>query len=127
MTKKEKIQKITEYKATARESIVRDMEGLGVYKKEYEGLIDMYADMVAQYNIAWEEFLAGGCATECKTKAGGIRKTAAITTMEELRRQIGAYADRLCISPKSRKEAEKKEGSKLEKVFAEIRKLPNSV
>ena len=127
MTKKDKIEKITKYKTAARESVVQDMKQLGVYKPELNGIIDLYADMVAQYNLAWEEFLQGGCSAECKTKAGGVRKTAAVTTMEELRRQIGAYADRLCITPKTQSAGEKKAGSKLEKVFAEITQLQGSV
>lgn len=127
MTKKDKIEKITKYKTAARESVVQDMKRLGVYKPEFNGIIDLYADMVAQYNLAWEEFLQGGCSAECKTKAGGVRKTAAVTTMEELRRQIGSYADRLCITPKTQGAGEKKAGSKLEKVFAEITQLQGSV
>lgn len=123
MTKQDKINKINKYRESVRKIVVQDMKKLGVYKKEFDGIIDLYVDMVAQYNLAWEEFVESGCVAECKTKAGGVRKTAALTTMEELRRQIGTYADRLCITPKTQKVEEQKAGSKLEQVFAEIGKL----
>lgn len=123
MNKKDKIEKINKYKSAAKKFVKQDMKMLGVYKQEFDGIIDLYSDMVAQYNLAWEEFLESGCVAECKTKAGGVRKTAALTTMEELRRQIGVYADRLCITPKMHKQEEQKAGSKLEQVFAEIEKL----
>ena len=127
MTKKDKKEKINEYKSKVHAIVVQDMKQLGVYKPEFNGIIDLYVDMVAQYNLAWDEFVESGCVAECKTKAGGVRKTAALTTMEELRRQIGTYADRLCITPKTQKAEEQKAGSKLEQVFAEIEKLQSGV
>ena len=122
MNKTEKIDKINEYKIKAQNKTKKDMKSLGIYRKEFDKLIEMYAEMKAQYDLAWEEFVESGCQAECQTKTGGTRKTAAVITMEELRRQIGAYSDRLCITPKSNIE-EKKAESKLEEVIAEIGKL----
>lgn len=123
MTKQEKIKRINEYKAQAQTAVQKDMIALGIYREEFDKIIEMYAEMKAQYDLAWEEFVASGCKAECQTKTGGTRKTAAVTTMEELRRQIGAYADRLCITPKSQNVEEKKVGSKLEEVLAQVGKL----
>lgn len=121
MTAKEKIDKINTQKANIKKAVIQDMTKLGTYKDEYIDIIDMYAEMCAQYNLAWDEFVSSGCKCECKTKAGGVRKTAAVTTMEELRRQIGAYSDRLCLNPKTNKENERgKPQSKLDKAMQKI-------
>ena len=127
MTIEDKQKKIRRYKRTALAETQRNMEALGNYKAEFAPVMEKYADMLAQYKLAWEEFVESGCVAECPTKAGGVRKTAAVTTMEELRRQIGAYADRLCLTPKTNDIAGRNERqSTLEAVFAEIGKLQNS-
>lgn len=126
MTIKDRKAKVLEYKDEFGETVKADMRALHVYRPEYEKTIEIYADMLAQYRLAWEEFVASGCRAECKTKAGGVRKTAALTTMEELRRQIGAYADRLCLTPKTKAEKEKTV-SKLEEAMGKISKLQNSI
>lgn len=123
MTKEEKAERIKKFKRNAKRHLMKDMRTLGHYRKEYDGVIDLTADMIAQYNLAWEMFVENGCKAECVTTAGGVRKTAEVTTMEELRRQIGQYMDRLKLTPKSQAETEHKQVSALETVFAEIKQL----
>ena len=128
MTTEEKQKKIKRYRKAALNETKANMERLGNFKEEFATVVEKYADMLAQYQLAWEEFVESGCVEECPTKAGGVRKTAAVTTMEELRRQIGAYADRLCLTPKTNDVIGKKERqSTLEAVFAEIGKLQDSL
>ena len=123
MTLLEKTTAILAYTEEEFKKAVKDMESLGIYRKEFETLLRMYAEARAQYRLAWEEFVDSGCVAECKTNAGGVRKTAALTTMEELRRQIGAYADRLKLAPKAYGMEENGKDSKLEKILGEIGKL----
>ena len=127
MTIKEKKTKIIQYRNDFRQATIDNMKMLGVYKPQFNKTIEMYADMLAQYEIAWQEFVESGCKAECPTKAGGVRKTAALTTMEELRRQIGAYSDRLRLTPKTAAEKETKEESKFERAMEKIEKLRGSV
>lgn len=127
MTTEEKSTTILAYMEEEFDKAVNDMSTLGIYRKEFETLLRMYAEVRAQYRLAWEEFVESGCVAECKTNAGGVRKTAALTTMEELRRQIGAYADRLKLAPKSYGMEEQGNGSKLEKILGEVGKLQSGV
>lgn len=128
VTDEEKKKKIRRLKRKAAAETRRNMESLGNYKEEFAPMVEKYADMLAQYSLSWEEFIESGCKSECPTKAGGVRKTAAVTTMEELRRQIGAYADRLCLTPKTNNVVEVKERkSAIDSVLEEITKLSNSV
>jgi hypothetical protein len=80
---------------------IKAMKSLGIYKKEYDPLIDIYADLNFQYNEALEEFDLSGRAYETETAAGGSKKSAIIATLESLRKDILAYSDRLCLNPKS--------------------------
>ncbi|KGL45053.1 terminase [Listeriaceae bacterium FSL A5-0209] len=80
---------------------VKDMKSLGVYKIEYDPLIDIYVDLRVQYLAAMKEFTQSGCAYETKTAAGGSKKSAIVGTMEVLRKDLLAYSDRLCLNPKA--------------------------
>jgi hypothetical protein len=80
--------------------VIKDMKGLSVYKKEYDRLIDIYVDLNIQYDIALEEFVKSGYECETETAAGGTKKSALVGTLENLRKDILAYSDRLCLNPK---------------------------
>lgn len=92
-------------KATTKDTIakntIRDMKKLGVYKPEYNPLIDVYADMMSQYIKANQEFVKGGYRYETTTAAGNPKKSGIVATLENLRKDILAYSDRLCLNPKS--------------------------
>ncbi|OEH52960.1 terminase [Oceanobacillus sp. E9] len=101
MTRENKAE-LTDYEALSiKDKIVRDMEGLGTYKPEYDAVITIYADLLAQYNQANQEFIESGYQYETKTAAGGTKKSAIVATLENLRKDIIAYSDRLCLNPKS--------------------------
>ena len=80
---------------------IRDMKELGVHKPQFNRLIDIYAGLVHQYLIALKEFEASGYVYEVETAAGGSKKSPIVATLENLRKDILAYSDRLCLNPKA--------------------------
>lgn len=80
---------------------IQDMKTLGVYKKEYNQLIDIYSDLLSQYLRATKEFEKSGYEYETETAAGGSKKSAIVATLETLRKDLLAYSDRLCLNPKA--------------------------
>lgn len=109
-------------KATTKETIARntknDMKNLGIYKPEYDPLINVYADMMSQYLKANDEFIEGGYQYEVETAAGNPKKSAIVATLENLRKDILAYSDRLQLNPKSlnvEPPKEKESGSPLDR------------
>ncbi|RKJ41896.1 P27 family phage terminase small subunit [Butyricicoccus sp. 1XD8-22] len=77
------------------------MKNLGTYKPEYDPLIDVYSDILSQYLRANKEFEESGYRYETETAAGGTKKSAIVATLENLRKDLLAYSDRLCLNPKS--------------------------
>lgn len=84
-----------------KEQVVEDMEGLGVYKPEYDSMITIYAGLLEQYYQVSVSFEQGGRLYETTTAAGGTKKSALVSTLESLRKDIVTYSDRLCLNPKS--------------------------
>ena len=110
-------------KETIAKNTVRDMQVLGVYKPEYDPLINVYADIYSQYLKANKQFEDSGYAYETETAAGGTKKTAIVSALENLRKDILYYSDRLCLNPKSSniEPPKKDEGSALDR-FLESQK-----
>jgi len=86
---------------TVKRATIRDMKKLGIHKPEYNRLIDVYAGLVHQYLAAVDKFKKGGCQYETETAAGNPKKSGIVSTMENLRKDILAYSDRLCLNPKA--------------------------
>ena len=113
-------------KVPTRESIkrktIRDMKELGVHKPQFNRLIDIYAGLVHQYLLALQEFEAGGYQYEVETGAGGSKKSPIVATLENLRKDILQYSDRLCLNPKSLETVttESANKSKLASVLSEL-------
>ncbi|MED4052946.1 P27 family phage terminase small subunit [Niallia taxi] len=97
-----KTAEIVEYEAqTIKEKVIADMTGLGTYKPEYDAVITIYSDLLAQYHDANKKFEESNYQYETMTAAGGTKKSAIVATLENLRKDILAYSDRLCLNPKS--------------------------
>jgi len=79
----------------------KDMQMLAVYKPEYDPLINLYAELVVQYNTITEKFRKSGFKFQESTADGGFKKAPIVATLEALRKDILAYSDRLCLNPKS--------------------------
>jgi phage terminase small subunit len=88
-------------KETVKRATITDMKKLGTYKPEYNRLISIYAELVEQYGILTEKFVAGDYKVEVVTMQGGAKKAPIVATLEALRKDILAYSDRLCLNPKS--------------------------
>lgn len=114
-------------KVPSRETIkrrtIKEMKELGTHKPQYNRIIDIYADMLFQYLMALEEFESGGYQYETETAAGGTKKSAIVATLENLRKDILAYSDRLLLNPKSLDtvKLENNKGSSLAQVLSELR------
>lgn len=88
-------------KETIKRATIRDMKRRGTHKPEYNRIIDIYAGLVHQYLAALDEFVRGGSQYETETAAGGTKKAALVSTLENLRKDILRYSDRLLLNPKS--------------------------
>lgn len=80
---------------------VQKMEELGVYRKEYNGTIRIFAELCGQYQILTERFEKSKYKIQTKSAQGGMKKAPIVATLESLRKDILAYSDRLCLNPKS--------------------------
>lgn len=96
-----KSRKRTPTKETVKRATIKDMKSLGIHKSEYNRLIDIYAGLVHQYLLAVKEFEESGYQYETETAAGNPKKSGIVSTMENLRKDILAYSDRLCLNPKA--------------------------
>lgn len=87
-------------KETIKKTTIADMKKLGVYKPEYNRLIDIYAELVEQYGLLNQRFKDSNYDFEVETMQGGTKKAPIVATLEALRKDILAYSDRLCLNPK---------------------------
>lgn len=102
------------------ERTVSDMRTLGVYKAEFDPIIQVYAELVVQYNTLTERFQNSGMRYQVKTADGGAKKAPIVATLEALRKDILAYSDRLCLNPKALETVtvDKPKASKLQGLLA---------
>lgn len=78
---------------------VRDqMKSLGVYKPEFEPIIEVYCQLHEQYRVLTERFIKSGYDIKEFT-ATGTKKAPIVTTLEALRKDILAYATQLGLTP----------------------------
>ena len=107
-------------KETIKKKTISDMIKLGTYKPEYEPVIDIYCEMREQYEVYIKQLK--NCNYECaeSTGAGGTKKSALVSTIETLRKDLLQYSDRLQLNPKSNdtKDTVKKKPSTLAKALS---------
>ncbi|EOB9432484.1 P27 family phage terminase small subunit [Listeria innocua] len=124
MAKKSKVESIEKYKPlSVKERVIKDMKGLGVYKTEYDNIITIYCDLLTQYDDAQKKFVDSNYQYETSTAAGGTKKSAIVATLENLRKDIIAYSDRLCLNPRAIENitTENKKQSSLSDILSEMR------
>lgn len=113
-------------KATIRKQVIENMKELGIYKKEYRTTIDIFVDMVHQYEVFSEQFAEQGYRVEeeytNKAGATNMRKTPIYGALEKLRMDISTYSNLLCLNPKALESvtAEKQNKSKLADVLSKL-------
>lgn len=115
-------------KTTIKRQVVQSMKDLGVYRKEYRNTIDIFVDMIHQYEIFTDEFEKENFAVqeEYTNKAGAtnMRKTPVYSAMEKIRMDISTYSNLLCLNPKALESvtAESENKSRLASVLNQFEK-----
>ena len=87
-------------KTTYKQRIISDMKSLGTYKKEFEQIIDIYADLLVQYRNTLQQYEEEKMENELYMKETG-KKPPLMLVIENLRKDIITYSDRLVLNPKS--------------------------
>lgn len=104
-------------KATIKKQTVKEMKKLGVYRPEYDRIVDIYAGLCEQYHRLMKEYDQGGrYGYATPTADGGEKKSPLVATIEVVRRDILAYSDRLMLNPKSERESKKPVDAKRSKL-----------
>lgn len=110
-------------KATIKRNTIEDMKALGVFKPQYDRIVDIYSELCEQYIILTRKFEKDKYKFQVDTGQGGAKKAPIVATLESLRKDILAYSDRLCLNPKSIETVttEKATKSKLVSVLSELK------
>ncbi|MHC5250464.1 P27 family phage terminase small subunit [Enterococcus sp. LJL90] len=104
--------KLLPSKDTIKRRTVKRMKELGVYKVQYTQLIDVFVDMLHQYNYLTNEFEESGYQVMIETEKSDGKKSPILATLETLRKDIGVYSDKLMLNPKTNVSGAKKGPSK---------------
>lgn len=95
------------------------MKGLGTYKTQYNQVIEVYADMLYQYNVLSRKFEEEDFEVIIETEKSGGKKSPILASLESLRKDIGAYSDRLMLNAKTYN-AEIEQSEKEESAFSKL-------
>ena len=87
-------------------------------------MIKIYADMLRQYQVAMKQFIADGEVYEVETAAGGTKKSGTAIALDNLRKDISGYSDKLMLNPKSldKVQPQSNEVDTMSKIFGEFEK-----
>ena len=102
------------------------MQALGVYKPEFEPIIEIYSQLREQYNILTQRFIDSDYDFKEYTNTG-TKKAPIVTTLEALRKDILAYAAQLGLTPQGLLKADdaafkKPKSSALASMISELNK-----
>ena len=86
---------------TIKRRTIAYMKELGTYKVQYNQLIEIYTDMIYQYNFLSRKFEEGNYSVIIATEKSDGKKNPIYTSLEGLRKDIGVYSDRLQLNPKA--------------------------
>lgn len=110
-------------KETIKKNTVNDMKKLGTYKPEYEPIIDIYSELREQYELYTKQLKDNKYKCDEYTAAGGTKKSALISTIETLRKDILQYSDRLCLNPKAMQSEKSDKKKKISRLGAALSSL----
>lgn len=88
-------------KEEIRDQTIQSMKALGTYKEQYNQIIDIYVDMLYQYQELSRQFEEGGYQASVETECSGGKKNPVLVSLENLRKDIGTYSDRLMLNAKA--------------------------
>ncbi len=91
-------------KDTIKSNTIKKMRRLGVYKPEYDDIIDIYSELTEQYRRLTKIYRDDGFEYSTTTADGGEKKNPIVATLESLRKDILQYSDRLCLNPRAANE-----------------------
>lgn len=94
------VSKTDDIKTVYKQRIISDMKSLGTYKLEFEQIIDIYADLLVQYRNTLKQYHDEKEEHDMYMFETG-RKPPLILVIENLRKDIITYSDRLVLNPKS--------------------------
>ena len=77
------------------------MRALGTYKTQYNQVIEIYSDMLYQYNYLSRKFEEENYEVVVETEKSGGKKSPILVSLEQLRKDIGTYSDRLMLNAKT--------------------------
>lgn len=86
---------------TIKRRTINYMKELGTYKTQYNQVIDVFVDMLYQYNYLSREFERSGFEISIETEKSGGKKSPIFASLETLRKDIGTYSDKLMLNAKS--------------------------
>lgn len=86
---------------TIKRRTIKYMKQLGTYKTQYNQVIEVYADMLYQYNYLSREFEKQSFEVSVETEKSGGKKSPILASLENLRKDIGTYSDRLMLNAKT--------------------------
>lgn len=104
---------------TIKDRTIRYMKELGTYKRQYNQVIEVFADMLYQYNHLSREFERSGYQVLVETEKSGGKKSPILASLENLRKDIGVYSDRLMLNAKTY-HAEIEQPKEEKSVFAQL-------
>lgn len=100
-------------KEKLKEEVVANMKHLGVYHEDFEHTIDVYVDMLHQYQVFEKQFEESGykITHSYTNKAGATNETKSpiYIALESLRKDIAKYSDLLCLNPRAYEKVKKPE------------------
>lgn len=105
------------------ETTVDRMKSLGIYREEFDGTIQIYAQLVEQYSILTDRFERGKYKIQSQSAQGGLKKAPIVATLESLRKDILSYSNVLCLNPKAFGEQGVKDAPKVSKLDAALGRL----
>lgn len=81
--------------------VKNNMKKLGIYKAEFDDIILIYANLLMMHDQLLNEFFEGGSVVETETMAGNLKKNPILSSLENIRKDIITYSDRLGLNAKS--------------------------
>ena len=108
-------------KETIKRRTIQYMKDLGTYKTQYGQVIEIFADLIFQYNFLSREFERSNYLVMVDTEKSGGKKSPILASLESLRKDIGTYSDRLKLNAKAYDDDVGKEEEK-ESPFAALMK-----
>lgn len=86
---------------TIKRRTIKYMKELGTYKTQYNQVIEVYTDMLYQYYFLSREFENQGFEVSIETEKSGGKKSPILASLENLRKDIGSYSDKLMLNAKT--------------------------